>query len=85
MAPGAPKLSAAGTLCWRCRNAVPDPDGRQGCSWSRDFEPVKGWTAVPQLLKCPDKDDAETFHVVSCPEFVPDPPQRMVYPGWDDE
>lgn len=79
MAPGAPKISSAGTLCWRCRNAVPDLDGRQGCSWSRHFEPVAGWTAVRQWLKCQDKDDEETFHVVKCLEFEPDPPMNTLF------
>lgn len=32
------------SLCWECAHAVPDTRGH-GCSWSRDFEPVEGWTA----------------------------------------
>ena len=31
------------TLCWKCKNAVPIKDA--GCSWSRAFQPVEGWTA----------------------------------------
>ena len=32
------------SLCWKCIHAVPDTRGH-GCPWSRDFEPVDGWTA----------------------------------------
>ena len=34
-----------GTLCWKCKNAVPSKDGTVGCSWMIDLIPVKGWDA----------------------------------------
>lgn len=42
------KCSAATTLCWYCKHAVPKSDkltGEQitGCSWSMDRQPVAGW------------------------------------------
>jgi len=38
-----------------------------GCSWSRDFEPVKGWQA---------ELNNNGYLVRHCPEFVPDGPDR---------
>ena len=51
------------TLCWSCRNAV--PDRRHGCSWSECFEPVKGWEATK-------RPKGVSYTVKSCPEFIPD-------------
>ena len=41
---GAEQRKSRLSLCWRCIHAVPDTRGH-GCPWSRDFEPVEGWTA----------------------------------------
>lgn len=56
------------TLCWSCANAVPDKYGKRGCSWSRSFEPVKGWDADETRLYS-DKP-TQSYHVRQCPEFV---------------
>ena len=58
------------TLCWDCAKAV------KGCSWSRDFEPVPGWKAVPTKIygkaRSDDNRRIDSFAVYECPEFVPD-------------
>ena len=35
--------NAVASLCWDCKNAV--PQGGHGCSWSERFKPVPGWDA----------------------------------------
>lgn len=62
------------SLCWSCRNAVPDKYGN-GCSWSRDAIPVAGWVADFNR-----KTDA--WHVNRCPEYAQDPP-KMIRPDMD--
>ena len=55
------------TLCWDCQNCT------GGCTWSRIFEPVEGWTVeetaeptwvgkVQKMIPC--------INVVDCPEFI---------------
>lgn len=44
-------------LCWNCQKAV------CGCSWSRNFAPVPGWTATKTEF---------SYHIKECPEFVAD-------------
>ena len=51
--------SQKASLCWECGNAT-----RSGCSWSRSFIPVDGWTAEPA------KKVNESYAVRKCPEFV---------------
>lgn len=60
------------TLCWSCANAVPDKYGKRGCSWSRSFEPVKGWDAQETRLYGGDgsKRFQKSYCVRQCPEFV---------------
>lgn len=64
---------AKDTLCWRCGNAC------GGCSWSREFEPVKGWKAKATLLGRTRTAGGKnkyvkerSYTVKHCPEFVPD-------------
>jgi hypothetical protein len=58
---------ACKTKCIDCGNAC------GGCSWSRDFTPVDGWFAAPQLVKNHDRQkNLPTFLVMACPEFIPD-------------
>lgn len=52
------------TLCWKCRNAVPNSQTGAGCEWSKGFCPVPGWTA--ELHEC---DGIESYRVLSCPKF----------------
>jgi len=47
------------SLGWDCSKAI-----RNGCSWAKDFIPVKGWTAEPTRKKTFD-----SFRVIDCPEF----------------
>ena len=51
------------SLCWDCANAV--PNSHHGCPWSRDFEPVEGWTAEYDDIK-------DSYKIFDCPLFVPD-------------
>lgn len=60
------KTGKSETLCWHCKNAVPDKQGN-GCSWSRKLEPVEGWTATDSLLNM-----GCGYCVHECPEFVKD-------------
>lgn len=58
------------TLCWACRNAVPDRRGEKGCNWSRKKKPVDGWEATPTECRVTRGLTVPSFHVKSCPEFV---------------
>ena len=64
------------SLCWSCRNSVPDRYGN-GCSWSRDQIPVGGWQADY-------KKKHDSWHVISCPEYDRDPPE-MIRPDMDTD
>ena len=60
------KQTKKATLCWRCRHAV--PSASTGCSWSRHFVPVEGWTATKHQQK-QSGSVYETYCVISCPLF----------------
>ena len=66
---------SCGNLCIKCRHAVPDRFGN-GCSWSREFRPVEGWTARPTVYLSYTSYGRRTlmrsFAVRSCPQFAPD-------------
>ena len=53
-------------ICFDCRKAL------GGCSWSRDFIPVPGWTAEPAVLKCGGSESTQTYRITACPLFDPD-------------
>ena len=53
-------------LCWMCTKCVATAESY--CKWSKDLEPVKGWTAKE------DPDAPGHYHITGCPEFVPDEP-----------
>ena len=53
------------TLCWECKNAC------GGCSWSKAFKPVEGWDADKTTVKCENGTTYGSYHVKSCPEFIP--------------
>lgn len=53
------------TLCWDCANCY------GGCSWSREFKPVKGWTAIKTKIPTNGRI-INSFNVRKCPEFVKD-------------
>lgn len=52
------------TLCWTCKNAVPDMIGH-GCEWSRSGKPVEGWTAEEDMIL----DKIESYKVIECPKY----------------
>lgn len=60
-------------LCWDCEKAC------GGCSWSKDFIPVKGWDAVPTKVRNGTTSKKgehivsviDSFEVRECPEFEP--------------
>lgn len=63
------------SICWFCQNAV--PNGKRGCSWSRGFVPVNGWTAERLDVKHGEaknkyRRDIESYVVSACPCFVKD-------------
>lgn len=57
---------SARSICWDCEHAC------CGCSWSRRFKPVNGWTAIPTKLKMKGDRTTDTFIVLSCPQFKRD-------------
>lgn len=59
-----------GTLCWRCRNAVPSKYTGYGCSWSMWFIPVEGWTA--KAMKMERMSCGVSYLVKKCPKFEED-------------
>ena len=66
-----------GTLCWDCGKAL------GGCSWSKSFIPVSGWTADKTDLHIGYADDrrtvktCESFFVYKCPEFEPEKRKKV--------
>ncbi len=56
------------TLCWSCKNAV------CGCSWSKDFTPVKGWKAIPTKVRgnVEINEWIDSFLIVDCPKYKED-------------
>lgn len=48
--------------CWTCQNAC------SGCSWSREFKPIKGWIAIPTVLACHDTEKT-SYKIVYCPQY----------------
>lgn len=66
-------------ICWDCQKAT------GGCSWSEidpntgrvRFEPPDGAEYKLALLDSRDRANAVmTYHITSCPEFVPDEPRK---------
>jgi hypothetical protein len=55
-------------ICFDCDKAC------GGCSWSRNFEPVPGWTAEKIMLNVGavknQKRFLQTYHITACPEYV---------------
>lgn len=64
--------NAVASLCWDCKNAV--PQGGHGCSWSERFEPVPGWGAERRDIRTGPKKEGttESYFVYRCPEFERD-------------
>lgn len=61
------RRSSGMTLCWDCANAL------YGCSWSRKFEPVRGWKVEERRIQYRGREDGiQSFRVIECPRFNPD-------------
>jgi hypothetical protein len=59
-------------ICFDCDRAC------GGCSWSRNFEPVPGWTAQKVSLNMGNSARRKqrytiTYSITACPLFTPDP------------
>ena len=52
-------------LCYSCKKAC------GGCSWSKKFEPVEGWTAVPTIIRngFRNHQDTQSYKITACPEY----------------
>lgn len=63
------------TLCWDCKNSV--PDGTHGCPWSERFQPVPGWKAEKTkflqqytLRGKVIRRNTDSYRVLECPMFI---------------
>ena len=52
-----------GQPCWVCSRAC------GGCEWSESFKPVKGWDAIPTIVK-DSKGDFSSYIIKKCPKFI---------------
>lgn len=55
------------SLCWFCGKST-----NRGCSWSKSFTPVEGWTAIRRdILNISKKNTSsmESYRVLTCPEY----------------
>ena len=50
--------------CWTCDNYA------SGCSWSRNFTPVKGWVAEKVEHRYSNIADDTTYKIIYCPEYA---------------
>ena len=65
------EFAKTGQLCWKCQKAC------GGCSWSKSFIPIPGWTAQRHDVSMwPQGKEAESYRIYACPEFVKDPPRE---------
>ena len=53
------------TLCWTCQNAF------GGCNWSKNLEPVEGWT-VKETVRTEARKPIPGVLVLSCPKYIQD-------------
>ena len=57
------------SLCWNCKNCF------GGCSWSKSFEPVEGWSAERTTIEY-FNTETPSFLVRDCPLFAVDDGER---------
>ena len=50
-------------ICIFCKKAC------GGCSWSRRFIPVRGWDAIPTIIKNTN-GDIPSYKINTCPQFI---------------
>lgn len=66
-------ISPQQTLCWCCKNAVPEKDSKGiyicGCEWSIKSEPVPGWEVSSAGLVFEQGHSYMTYCVSRCPKF----------------
>lgn len=75
------KVKIKPSLCWSCKNAVPKiRNGKYicGCSWSKDFQPVEGWTAEKDVKGENGGNRMESWNVLDCPEYEKDVPDGSI-------
>lgn len=70
-----PVKTGTPTLCWSCKNAV--PDGTFGCKWSEELMPVEGWTATKTILNNFYPANSKKKYMISycisgCPQYIQD-------------
>ena len=51
--------------CWTCQNCF------GGCEWSREFNPVPGWTAKKTCIPS-NGEYKESYNVLECPKYMED-------------
>lgn len=65
------------SLCWRCANST-----NSGCSWSREFKPVRGWTAEKKIQQVQTRANVKrpviSYRVFDCPQFTDDTKGRCL-------
>ena len=59
-------MSKCESLCFDCKNAV------CGCSWSKRFEPVEGWEAIPKKIRIDKTHFIASYVVKKCPLYSDD-------------
>lgn len=63
------KYKESTALCWKCAKCT----GK--CNWSREFEPVAGWTVEKTI----GADKKEHITVLACPEFAQEDRKNKVW------
>lgn len=66
-----------GSICWNCKNSVPNSEGTTGCEWSLELTPVPGWEAIEGTISTSYRDSTgklhykkmPTYRVIQCPRF----------------
>ena len=59
-----PEINRRIQLCCFCKKSC------GGCSWSKKFVPVAGWTAVPTIIRNGrGQRDTESYKITACPEY----------------
>lgn len=58
------------SLCWCCKNAVPDKECTRGCDWSIKGKPIDGWEVTEaSTFVMSDGRQGRTYKVARCPKF----------------
>lgn len=66
------KIPPLSQLCWNCKRAV-NAEGCR-CSWADREVPVKGWTAIPNIVRQSGRQPIKTYYITKCPLFIEDKP-----------